>query len=203
MFEEGQFLVLEEEHSLCSKQDVPCVRSRTFLMFEEGHSFCVTKDIPCARRRNSLCLKEDIPCVRSRTFLVLRTRHLLCSNHEKCTCHFLLNSVDRPRIWANRDQIRTIPGMIGQIRQKVAGGFFSCFFLHVFPKPAPKVLRRKLRTESSVPKGSLRKVHVERFTPKGSRRKVHDVEFSERIIFERGHVSVLESRFQEFGSGCH
>ena len=34
-------------HSLCSKQDIPCVRSRTFRVFEEGHSLCHEQDISC------------------------------------------------------------------------------------------------------------------------------------------------------------
>ena len=150
------------------KQDIPCARSRIFLLLQAGRS---------------LCSKQDIRCVPSRTFRLLRTGHLFCSNHEKCTCHFLVNSADRPRIWANRDQICTIPGTIGQIRQKVARGFFSCFFARFFRNPC-----RKLRAERFAPKGSRRKVHAERFTPKGSRRKVHAAEFSERIVSERGHI---------------
>ena len=67
-----------------------------------------------------MCSKQDIPCVRSRTFFVLRRKHFVCSNHQQCTCHFLVNSTDRPRIWANRDQIRPNPGTIGRIRQKMA-----------------------------------------------------------------------------------
>ena len=93
---------------MCSKQDIPCVRSKTFRVFEAGHS---------------LCSKQDIPCVRNRTFLVLRTRDFLCSNHQQCTCHFLVNSANRPRIWANRNQIRPNPGTIDRIRQKVACEF--------------------------------------------------------------------------------
>ena len=113
------FVVFEEGHSLCSKKDILCVRSKTFLVFEAGHS---------------LCSKQDIPCVRSRTFLVLRRRHFVCSNHQQSTCHFLVNSADRPRILANHNQIRTNPGMIGRMHQKVASAFFmigtqrlSCF----------------------------------------------------------------------------
>ena len=95
-------------HSLCSKHEFPCVRSKTFLVFEAGHS---------------LCSKRDILCVRSRTLLVLRTRDFVCSNHQQCTCHFLVNSTNRPRIWANRNQIRPNPGTIGRIRQKMACEF--------------------------------------------------------------------------------
>ena len=97
-------------HFFCSKQDIPCVGSKTFLVFEARHS---------------VCSKQEIPCVRCRTFLVLRTKHLLCSNHEKCTCHFLVNSADRPRIWANLNQIRANPGTIGRIHPKMACEIFE------------------------------------------------------------------------------
>ena len=153
------------------KHDIPCVRRRAFLVFEEGHS---------------LCSKKDISCVRGRTFLVFEEGQSLCSNHEKCTCHFLVNSADRPRIWANRDQIRTIPGTIGQIRQKVARGFFRNPRRNVRAESsAPKAPRRKVRAERFAPKGSRRKVHAERFTPKGSRRKVHAERFTTRN-FQKG-----------------
>ena len=39
--------------------------------------------------------------------------------------HLLANSADRPRIWTNREQIRPNPGMIGQIRQKMACASFE------------------------------------------------------------------------------
>ena len=100
--------MFEARHSVCSKQDIPCVRSKTFRVFEAGHF---------------LCSIEDIPCARSKTFLVLRTRDFVCSNHQQCTCHFLVNSTNRPRIWANRNQIRPNPGRIGRIRQKMACEF--------------------------------------------------------------------------------
>ena len=77
-------------------------------MFEAGHS---------------LCSEQDIPCVRSRTFLVLRTKDFVCPNHQQCTCHFLVNSTNRLRIWANRNQICPNPGRIGRIRQKMACEF--------------------------------------------------------------------------------
>ena len=38
MFEEGQFLVFEEGQSLCSKKDIPCVRTKTFLVFEDDET---------------------------------------------------------------------------------------------------------------------------------------------------------------------
>ena len=134
---------------------------------------------------------QDSPCVRSRTFLVLRTGRSFCSHHEICICHFLVNLADRLRIWVNCDQICTIAGTIGQIRQKVAHGFFRVFFCTFFPKPTPKRPCRMVHAEWSVPKGSRRKVPPERFTPKGSCPRVHDVEFSERIIFERGHIKCI------------
>ena len=56
MFQAGQ--------SLCSKQDVPCVPSRTFRVFQAGHS---------------LRSKQDISCVPSKAFPVFQTRHFLCS----------------------------------------------------------------------------------------------------------------------------
>ena len=48
-----------------------------------------------------MCFKKDLPYVRNRKFLVFEAGHSLCSNHEKSTCHFLVNSADRPRICAN------------------------------------------------------------------------------------------------------
>ena len=51
---------------------------------------------------------------------MLRRKHFVRSNHQQFTCHFLVNSADRPRVWANRDQIRPNPGTIGRIRQKMA-----------------------------------------------------------------------------------
>ena len=38
MFEERQFLVFEEGQSLCSKKDIPCVRTKTFLVFEDDET---------------------------------------------------------------------------------------------------------------------------------------------------------------------
>ena len=38
MFEEGKFLVFEEGQSLCSKKDIPCVRTKTFLVFEDDET---------------------------------------------------------------------------------------------------------------------------------------------------------------------
>ena len=57
----------EARQSVCSKHDIPRVRSRTFLVFEARHS---------------LCSKQDIPCVRSKTFLVFEAGHSLCSKQD-------------------------------------------------------------------------------------------------------------------------
>ena len=38
MFDEGKFLVFEEGQSLCSKKDIPCVRTTTFLVFEDDET---------------------------------------------------------------------------------------------------------------------------------------------------------------------
>ena len=61
------FRVSQAKHSLCSKQNILCVRSTTRLVFET---------------ENSLCRKQNIPCVRSRTFLVFQTGHLLRSKQD-------------------------------------------------------------------------------------------------------------------------
>ena len=55
--------MFEERHSLCSKNDIPCVQRKTFLVFEEEHSLC-------SKKKHSLCSDKDIPCVRRTTFLV-------------------------------------------------------------------------------------------------------------------------------------
>ena len=47
------FLVFEAGHSVCSKQDIPCVRSKTFLVFEAGHSLCCEEDISCVPITNN------------------------------------------------------------------------------------------------------------------------------------------------------
>ena len=59
----------EARHSVCSKQDIPRVRSRTFLVFEARHS---------------LCSKQDIPRVRTRTFLVMPSydHHAIIRSHD-------------------------------------------------------------------------------------------------------------------------
>ena len=85
--------MFEEGHSVCSKQNIPCVPSRKFLVFETKHSLWSKQDIPCVRSRtfllfqagHSLCSKQDIPYVPGRTFLVFEAIHFLCSseNHEK------------------------------------------------------------------------------------------------------------------------
>ena len=80
----------ETGHSLCSKQNIPCVRSRTFLVFEAGHSLCSKQDIPCVRSRtflvfearHSSCSKQDIPCIRSKEFLVFEAGHSLWSKQN-------------------------------------------------------------------------------------------------------------------------
>ena len=51
--------MFEAEHSLCSKQNIPCVRSKTFLVLEARHS---------------VCSKQDIPRVRSKTFLLFEAQ---------------------------------------------------------------------------------------------------------------------------------
>ena len=135
--------MFEARHSVRSKQDIPGVRSKTFRVFEAKHFLCSTEDISCVRSktfrvfeaRHCVCSKQDIPCVRSKTFLVFERKHSLCSKqdipcvantdfvsskHQQCTCHFLVNSTNRPRIWGNRNQIRPNPGTIGRIRQKMA-----------------------------------------------------------------------------------
>ena len=81
------FRVFQAEHSLCSKQNILCVRSRTFLVLEAEHSLCLKQNIPCVRSKtflvveaeHSVCSKQDIPCVRSRTFLMFQGGHSLCS----------------------------------------------------------------------------------------------------------------------------
>ena len=79
---------------MCSKQDIPCVRSRTFLVFQAERPLCSKQNILCVRSRtflafeagHSLWSKQNIlPYVRGRTFLVFQAIHFLCSNenHEK------------------------------------------------------------------------------------------------------------------------
>ena len=72
-----------------------------------------------------MCCKQDIPYAPSKIFLMLLTGHFLCFDHQQCTCHFLVNSADCPRIWANHNQIRANPGTIGRIRQKMACEIFE------------------------------------------------------------------------------
>ena len=51
------FRVFQAEHSLCSKQNILCVRSRTFLVFEARHSSCSKQDISCVPSRR-LCVVQ-------------------------------------------------------------------------------------------------------------------------------------------------
>ena len=84
------FRVFQAEHSLCSKQNILCVRSRTLLVFEAEHSVCSKQNIPCAPNKtflvlhaeHSLCSKQNIPCVRSMTFLAFEARHSMCSKQN-------------------------------------------------------------------------------------------------------------------------
>ena len=103
-------------HSLCSKQGIPCVRSRTFLVFEAEHSLCSKQNIPCIRSRtflvleaeHSLCSKQDIPCVRSKTFLVCiwssnhhmiiwSYNHIIISANQKSASQFWPESQEKNR----------------------------------------------------------------------------------------------------------
>ena len=99
-------------------------------MFEAGHS---------------VCSKQDIPCVRGRTFLVFDAGHSLCCKHEKCIYHFLVNSADRPRIWANHQQ-DSRKSWDDRPNSPKSGAWI---FLVFFPKPSPKRLRRNVRTKIS------------------------------------------------------
>ena len=108
--------MLEAGHSVCSKQDIPCVRSRTFRVFEAGHSLCSKQDIPCVRRRTFHVFEDDETPIFGRTDLRKGVseakfdaevdfdveKYLAppksLENHEKCSCHFVVNSGDRPRI---------------------------------------------------------------------------------------------------------
>ena len=62
--------------------DIRCVRRKKFLMFDERHSLCLKEDTPCVRRGHSLRSTEDILCVGRKTFLVLNEGHSLCSKKD-------------------------------------------------------------------------------------------------------------------------
>ena len=84
------FCLVSSSHILCSKQDIPCVRSKTFPLFHAGHSLCSKQDIPCVPRKrfpvsqakHSLCSKQDTPCVPSKTLPVFQAGHCLCSKQD-------------------------------------------------------------------------------------------------------------------------
>ena len=86
------FRVSQAKHSLCSKQNILCVRSTTRLVFETENSLCRKQNIPCVPDRtflvlhaeHSLCSKQNIPCVRSRTFLVFQAGHLCVPSRTLC-----------------------------------------------------------------------------------------------------------------------
>ena len=108
------------------------MRNRCWLSVA-GPFLCSKQDSPVFQAGHSVCSKQDSPCVRSKTFLVFEARHSVCYEQDnsfvpitkKCTCHFLVNSADRPEIWANRNQIRTNPKTIDRIRQKMACEIFE------------------------------------------------------------------------------
>ena len=58
--------MFEAGHSVYSKQDIPCVRSKTFRVFEAGHFLCSKEDI-------FLCSKQDIPSVANTRFRVFQS----------------------------------------------------------------------------------------------------------------------------------
>ena len=59
----------------------------------------------------------------------LSSRFLSRSKFRNVACHYLANSGERPRIYANLIMIRSNPGTIGRIREKVA-----CSFLVIGPQ---------------------------------------------------------------------
>ena len=78
------FRVFPAEHSLCSKQNILCVRNRTLLVFEAEHSLCSKQNILCVpsktflvlQARHSVCFPQDISCAASKTSPVLRSRKM-------------------------------------------------------------------------------------------------------------------------------
>ena len=146
--------MFQAEHCLCStqdvawdtKEDIPCVPSRTFLVFQTGHS---------------VCSKQDIPCIRNRTFLVFQTRKM----HLPLFGEFCRSSQDFGQSSAIFAQIL---GRSAKFAKKWCVDF-SVFF---FPKPSPKHPRRNLRVETSVPKRPRRNAGAETSAPKRLRRNV-------------------------------
>ena len=57
--------------------------------------------------------------------IVSSYHHSIIWQDQKYTCHFLVNSADRPGIWSNCNQIRLNPGTIGRICQKMACEIFK------------------------------------------------------------------------------
>ena len=122
--------IMEARHVVCLKKHMSCVGRKTCRVFEERHVVCSKKDVSCVRRktcrvfeeRHVVCSKKNMSCVQRKTCRVFQTRHIA---NEKSTCHFLANSAERPRIYANRNQIRLNPGTIGRIRQKMACEIFE------------------------------------------------------------------------------
>ena len=105
VFQAGHFLcsktrktsrVFHAGHLLCSKWDISYVPSRTSPVFEAGHFLCSPQDISCVPSGTSPMVRSPPP--------------------PKSTCHFLVNSADRPRISLNHNQIRVNLGTIGCIR---------------------------------------------------------------------------------------
>ena len=57
--------------------------------------------------------------------IVSSYHHSIIWQDQKYTCHFLVNSADRPGIWSNCNQIRLNPETIGRICQKMACEIFK------------------------------------------------------------------------------
>ena len=102
----------------CSQQEnLFCSQQKKFVLFGTRKSLLFkTKQFLLFATRQSL-LSE------TKEFLLFKTRESLLFETKKSTCHFLVNSADRPGICANRNQIRTNLGTIGWIRRKVACDF--------------------------------------------------------------------------------
>ena len=78
------------------------------------------------------CGREEISAKIRQIWQYQNYYHITISSHhnhgptfQNFTRHFLVNSADRPGIYANPNQIRANPGTIGRIRPEVACRFFK------------------------------------------------------------------------------
>ena len=136
--------MFEERHSLCLKEDIPCVPSRTSRVFHAGHLVCSKQDISCAPSRtslvfqagHSLCSKQYIACVpiiisSCHHNIISSCHHIIISANQKSASQFWAKSQEKNRnrlVYPSTKNHRELNfGMSGVVfRDRSAGDAQKC-----------------------------------------------------------------------------